>query len=642
MKTIILKSIRYENFKGFSAFEFNPTGSITDVFGANATGKTSIYDGFLWCIFGKDSIGQTGFSIKPIDRETGEEVHNLRTSVETVLEIDGTPLVLKKCYQEKWTKKRGQSKQEFGGHTVDHFVNEVPCKKKEFDAAVSDMIDESVFKILTNPKHFNEALPCAERRKILIGLCGDITHDDISQQEPSLAAVDKILAVHSPDDFRLVAAERRKEINRELAQIPIRIDELKKAMDETPVEDAGSIDGKIEHLKSKRAALQKELTTIQAGGQLASLNKRKLEIENELQKEQQYWQKVQYARAQKVRENIAGCGENIRGLESGIKEAVAGGTALQKQIATIDADLISYREQWKTISAQAFIVAENCPTCGQTMPDEKVELAREQFNLEKSRKLAEINTNGKARKAEKETAGKAMAEANARIQAMRTAIENWNGLKSDAEKQLSNIESETFGIPADKADILETIVSKIINESDGKDSGETARLESEITAIDPQIEAAQALATRIEMSKNTSARIEKLKKDEKALAAALEKTEGDLAMVQDYIRARDRLYEDRINAKFKTIKWRLFEEQINGGMKDVCECLDKGVPYSSMNNAARITAGLEIADVLSEHYGILAVCFLDNAESVCLYPDTRFQIIKLIVSPEHKTLTIGV
>ena len=60
----------------------------------------------------------------------------------------------------------------------------------------------------------------------------------------------------------------------------------------------------------------------------------------------------------------------------------------------------------------------------------------------------------------------------------------------------------------------------------------------------------------------------------------------------------------------------MFKTQINGGEQEDCEALVGGVPYSrSLNNAARINAGLDIVNAFSRHYNVSAPVFVDNAEA---------------------------
>src|SRR5699024_2036177 len=99
---------------------------------------------------------------------------------------------------------------------------------------------------------------------------------------------------------------------------------------------------------------------------------------------------------------------------------------------------------------------------------------------------------------------------------------------------------------------------------------------------------------------------------------------------ETYIRTKINLLESKINNRFKYAKFKLFEEQINAGIKETCEVLYKGVPYSrGLNNASRINVGLDVINTLTEHYGISVPIFVDNGESVTDLIETKSQLIKL-------------
>ena len=86
---------------------------------------------------------------------------------------------------------------------------------------------------------------------------------------------------------------------------------------------------------------------------------------------------------------------------------------------------------------------------------------------------------------------------------------------------------------------------------------------------------------------------------------------------------------------FKFVKFRMFNQLINGGTEPTCETLVSGVPYSSANNAGKINAGIDIINTFSKFYGIFAPIWVDNAESVNSIENTWSQIIKLYVTNEH-------
>ena len=98
----------------------------------------------------------------------------------------------------------------------------------------------------------------------------------------------------------------------------------------------------------------------------------------------------------------------------------------------------------------------------------------------------------------------------------------------------------------------------------------------------------------------------------------------------------------KINSQFRIVSFKLFDMQINGGMKDTCEMTVDGVPYSSLNSAAKMQAGLDVINSLAKLYGVSVPVWLDNRESVSEIPVIDGQVINLFVSPQDKELRIEV
>lgn len=113
-------------------------------------------------------------------------------------------------------------------------------------------------------------------------------------------------------------------------------------------------------------------------------------------------------------------------------------------------------------------------------------------------------------------------------------------------------------------------------------------------------------------------------------------------LTESFIRAKMNRISEIINEKFKVVSFRLFQNQINGGLQETCECTVNGVPYSTLNNGHRIIAGLDIIRSLSELYDVSAPIFIDNAESVNEFnlPDMDTQLILLSVT-EDKELVVA-
>ena len=108
MKKIELLVLKLRDFKGAKDLEIKLDGESVKVYGDNGTGKTTVFDAFLWLLFDKDSNNRKDFAIKSLN-DDGSEKHNLEHAVEAILRIEGSEILLKKVYKEKWTKKRGQA-----------------------------------------------------------------------------------------------------------------------------------------------------------------------------------------------------------------------------------------------------------------------------------------------------------------------------------------------------------------------------------------------------------------------------------------------------------------------------------------------------------------------------------------------------
>src|SRR5690625_708032 len=273
MKQLKLQKLVLTNFKGIKHFELNATGEDVQVFGDNATGKTTIPDGFNWLLFDKDSNNKKDFAIKTLI--DGKEVHNLNHEVEATLLVDGKPLTLKKSFYENWTKKRGSATKEFTGHKTDHFIDGVPVKKKEYTEKVASIVDEDIFKLLTSPSYFNEQLLWEKRRTLLLEVAGDVTDEEVVQANGSLAKLTDVLGNRTIEDHRKVIAAKRREIKQELDKIPERVDELNRLLPVVDGIDKAIIEHQLSNSDNQIEVKQAQINDIRNGSEV---NNKKKEI----------------------------------------------------------------------------------------------------------------------------------------------------------------------------------------------------------------------------------------------------------------------------------------------------------------------------------------------------------------------------
>jgi hypothetical protein len=122
---------------------------------------------------------------------------------------------------------------------------------------------------------------------------------------------------------------------------------------------------------------------------------------------------------------------------------------------------------------------------------------------------------------------------------------------------------------------------------------------------------------------------------EKTLNAELEDVEHRLHLIDQFSTQKVKLLEDRINDMFAFARFRMFKTLVNGTIQPCCEVLCDGVPFEKgLNTAARINTGLDIIQVLGDHFGMRLPVWVDNAESINELHKIDAQIIALTVTDD--------
>lgn len=635
-----LIKLHLKNFKGIRNFEFQPNGQSASIYGDNAVGKTTIFDAFNWLLFDKDSQNKKDFDIKTLDANN-QPIHGLEHEVEAVFDVNGKPLTLRKVYYEQWTKKRGSVTSEFTGHTTDYYINGVPVQKKEYTAKIDEIAREDVFKLLTSPTYFNTQLHWQERRKILLEVCGDVSDQDVINAKESLKSLPEILKGRTLEEHKKVIAARRAEINKELEKIPIRISEVQQSIPELSGKSEEELQAEIAKLQNYLSEKNQALSFIENGGAVFEKRRELQEIEAEIIRINNENQKVLNERIQGIQQQLFDSKNKATELKGIIQ--TENRLLIQKQanLSALENSITGLREQWAKINAEElkFEQEETCPTCGQPIPKEKLEAAREKaladFNQRKAEQLERNVREGKRTKEE--------------VEQLKLDIETKQKTIEGLEKQLADQEAETARIQAEidriKAEPVQTIsiqpliekkqsILNEINQLQTDKAEAVAKVKAEIAGINDCIVQFQSELAKFEQKDRATKRIEELKHQERELAAEFEKLEKELYLCEELTKFKVSLLEERVNGRFKFARFKLFENLVNGGIQPTCETLYNGVPYSSgLNTGHQLIVGMDIIQTLSEYYGFSAPIFVDNAECVTDLPEINAQVIRL-VKPE--------
>lgn len=607
---VFLKELELKNFKGIDHLNIKFKEN-TIILGANATGKTTVFDAFIWLLFGKDSTNKKDFSIKGI--EADGEVPNCDHIVAGVIEVDGRDILLKKTFKEKWTTKRGSQEKVYSGNTTEYEINGIPKKEKDYQEFINNIADENIFKLLTNPKHFNEVLSKGGRREILLKLCeGEIKEEDIIKENPDLKELD--LKNYSLDDLEAMNKATAKKLKKEIEELPARLDELKNSKKEFDFDvlnfRRGAITGGIKQLQEQKIIDDNSKDKQEAYAKIAELQKKKIALKeddfNKNKKIKELNSKAQKDRADEVLNFDINCNK--------LKAADEQNSALLKNVSIrIDKLRIEYSEV-------AGNKEMNCPTCNQPLPEDL-------FKKAKSEKLEEIIRNGNELKEELQ-----------KLQAESESIQNkLLGAKGEKEKLLT---SEIELIPEIKEnpeiEELEREIRKLEKKLENNKAVDFGDIDKKLNDLNKELEEIDGQIAYEKINKEIDEKIKTYKDKEKEIAKSLEKTEKTLYLISLYSKARSKLIADEVNKKFKNVNFKLFDTQVNGAVVETCETTVSGVPYPDVNNAGKINAGLEIIKILSKQYDFQAPIFIDNAEAVNNVIEMPGQTIKLVVSEDKK------
>lgn len=649
MREIVIRRLTLLNFKGIRNLTIDFDEHETDVFGANGTGKTTIFDAFSWVLFGKDANDRKDFNIKTLGKD-GKAIPRLPHEVTVCIEVGGEEITLKKCYMEKWQKKRGTAVEVFTGNGIECYWNDVPCTATEYDHKVHELCDEQVFKLITNPLYFTSQKKDFQRN-MLISLVGDVSNEEMAAENSDFAELVGMLSGKTIDELKREVASKKRKIKDGIDTIPARIDERKRDMPQE--QDWTALESNIKKHEQRIAELdaqvadrskayneitkRKQEAAKRLSGVRAAVTAREYELQGNLLSD--------YRNAVRAHENAVS--EDL-GLhkEKQLKQLAL--PRLQNELQSLQAKRQSLIDEWRGIKAEVFTEPDReqfvCPTCHRPLETDdvetKIEELRKSFNADHAAKLArnkEIGLETKQRIEAKQAEIKAIDDDCFRLDTRIAEIESSQAFKASpkqpdtapalsADAKLKELRAQ--------ADALQ---SELSSEAAAPDLTDLQQAKgSEQATIDAYREMLRGRAT---IAANQE-RIAELEQEYRTAQAELARLEGTEFTIQQFCKARIERLESKINSLFKLVRFKMYDTQINGGEIETCEATVNGVPYSDLNTASKINAGLDIINAISNAKGITAPIFIDGRESVTNIIDTQAQVINLIVDENCKTLKI--
>ena len=636
MKALI-KKITLQNFKGCKNATYTFDGENVTVCGANGSGKTTIFDAFTWLLFGKDSLDNAKFEIRPLDKD-GKQIDNVEICVAATLEIDGKEVELKKTNRQNWVKKRGTQNPVLQGNVNEYEIDGYPRSAKDYEEYINGIVSDDLFKMLTNPTYFPN-MPWKDQRATIMKFANNVPDVALAGKSVKFAPLlEELRKAPSTDDIKNKYQKSLNELKKKQIELPVRIDEISNSKVDIDVAELellkNSLNEQIADVKSKIDDANKQFEERQKLSD--GIMELKFAESDLVRKANEENIKARREIEDKITDIKYAIDKCIRDCDVSVMEI----DKAKKNIESYELELKSVRDLWKSLNAMQFDKdEENCQMCGQKLPQEKIDILVSDFEERKAKSLADTTERGNKLKSLADSEKEKLKKLNDGFSELTKEKTNKKEELLSLEKQLSELPesidvtgTEAYKVIQFKIAESEEMMAKMNSADEVRKS-----LNAELEDLQSQLIECEKKMAMSQKNIEIDERIEELQAEQREVAQKIADVEKMLYLLDEFIKYKLYKISDSINAMFDGVNWKLFSEQINGGIKEVCEVTYNGVPFQSLNNGHRIIAGLQIIKALQKLYGAYLPIFIDNAESVNDFnlPDMDCQLIKLKVSDDN-------
>lgn len=598
MRRVTLNKIELANFKGFAKAEklFGATETIS---AENGQGKTTLRDAWFWLL---------GFNVTDvIPCHDNKEIPNLEIRVCAEITIydngDECSYVLCRTQKELWKTNRDTGIEEKVNNESAYSIDGTPFTLRAYKEKIADLFSVPYEKLqmLCQKEYFNtdngEKWKWTNRRKELFEI-GKV-------DELLLHLVDKECYCLIAGDIKkkYTTTEIKKAIRKELSGYSSEKDKNAILIADKQNELARYAAYDFAALEAEKASLEIQITDAMLAGSKKVQNERLLALQNE---QTDITQKVYSIRVEHARQT----GElqsKISLLSGEFATTQRRAESLKSEMASAQAAVEKLEGFIEDLSKKEWSGETTCPTCGQSLPAERIEESKSLFEKEKAANLETYSKNIDERFEFLGTAKKQLSE-------YRTAYASMRDQKTAYEQELA------------KFDVSEQL--KPLNDRLSEISAEIAAITAEDKAERDVSAVVEPLKRRIaeinsilgykRLISDMTARIEALKAMNKELTDKEMAAKEKVRQLDEYVREQVQLVTDVINGKFKNgVSFSLFSDLYAGSeheIKEECICVLRGKTYTEMSYGERFFADLEVTKSLQEQYGVNLPIFLDNAE----------------------------
>lgn len=614
---IELKTMTLQNFKKVRSKTIDFSHNVI-ISGGNEVGKTTIYDAYLWCLFGVTSRPDT--TVQTLDANNNV-VRKLETSVTLVINYnDERDIKIERRLTERY-KAENTVEEKFLGTTQARLVDDVPYSVTAFKEKLNSLCNYDDWFLLSNINLF-WAYKVDERRKILMSLAGEINEAEIMND---YLAVYNAVIVEKKDLSELLIQQKstRKKANDELQTIPAKV----QAQDALKTnEDFNAIEIEIKDVDAQIVSVDAALQGIVTNTPEQQKFEEKLSLErSNYNKIREEWQKEHFNKVNDAFKDVTDASDTLQKTRKSQKEHSDAYVQNKTKVAELTVEFNKLMQQWKNVNEKEFNFTQTdvCPVCGRpytdAMKEQEYENAVNEFNTHKASQLSDIQNKA--------------AESNEQLTVLKGLVNTYEQVTSVSDKQTLKTNQETYDTLVKKRSEIQSETWESSNEKAKADASLQAFMKTKpviatsTTQEENKLKKKELTKKRDGLIKRLSARDtneriekEKIKLDKRSreLAQIVADCNEIIRQIKEYKKAKITVVESKVNSLFSLIRWKFYEQNItNDDEKDVCTAVDlNGVDYNNTNDGTVINMGIDIINGISKAKDMYVPLFVDRKESV--------------------------
>lgn len=675
----VLKSLHLENFKGTKdkTYEFGKTIRVS---GMNRLGKTTIATAWFWLLADKNYELVSNPNIRP------DDVEECVPTVTAVLDMGGKEATIAKMQKRKVGKPdaNGISKVTL---TNTYEINSVPKTERDFKADLEELgliVDN--FLVCSHPDVFTGQKQ-ADMRKVLFKMASTKTDAEIAATSEDTADVAKLLESYKFEEIEAMNNASKKKAVEQLDAIPNQIIGLEKA----------KVDVDVAEQELAKAELERKITEVDqkivgVGNAVESLRQEEMQLQFDMSVITQNMSRELSAKRRELENSLENYNPVVENIRKNISKTEGQIVDNIKAIADADTERKKLGEQYNAEKAKAFdekpylfdeskwVFDESttvCSLCGQTLPVEKIEQLKADFESRKEKARAdatkrladakndfvattnsnfeEIKVKGFAKKNLIEELTKNNADLQAILDDLKEQEKVAAARKEELSKQLAEIPEEADFTQNEEYVKLNARHNEVLAEIERLQAADDAEIVASLKIEKEDLKSQLEETNKIIAQAANNVRIDEQIADMQHKQCEYEQAKADaekiLYQLSEVSKRKNDLLVDEINSHFSIVRWRLYDYQKNGNYKEICvpTVLDEETGIykvfgDTTNTGREIEAKIDICNSFQKFFDMYVPIFLDGAESLNneYIPAVDTQLILLTVTKDKQLKVEGV